>query len=157
MKLSGKDASFLTISEAEREKYEASAKLYRQDQCLTILDYLVGMQHQIRFMPSGRIALEAILLHIMRSHHRVPVDFLVHRLSEIEHNLSKPKTSNDPAPIPPPVITKKTTLTPPSPPSVTENPTPKPEELKKPFKTTPKHDTLLQFSAVELEGTIQKK
>lgn len=207
VKLSGKEAPFLSLSATEREKYQASAQLYSQEQCLTLLDFLVEAQNQIRFMPSGRIALEAILLRIMRSHHRLPVDYLIRRLTELEQNLGnapselppqpKPKVEQPKAiPQPPPIVEAAPTPKepprkeePPKPPiveppkpqvnSISEDPTPTPADLG--LKTAPKatnnvevthlgrgpaakppveqrkHDTLLQFAAVELEGTIQKK
>lgn len=89
IKLSGAHASFLSISAHERDKYEASAKLYTQEQCLTILDFLVEAQQQNRFNVLGRVALEAILLRILRTHQLVPIDFLVRRLMELEQNLGK--------------------------------------------------------------------
>lgn len=84
VKLSGKEAAFLTLSPLEKEKYESSAQLYTQEQCLNLIDYLVEAQNQIRFSPSARIALEAILLHIMRSHFQLPIEYLVRKLTELE-------------------------------------------------------------------------
>jgi len=185
VKLSGPNASILSLSETERQKYEETAKLYRKDQCLTLLDYLVDMQSKIRFSPSSRMALEAILLHIMRSHHRVPVDILVKRLSDLESKLDLAPAGEAPSqppanePLPPPNNTQTVAPTqPPVAPSITEDPTPTPADLGIEKKTAPKpkpkpqpsakvsaaippekqyrYDTLLQFAAVELEGTIQK-
>jgi DNA polymerase-3 subunit gamma/tau len=176
VKLSGKNASFLSFSKNAREQYEASSKLYSQEQCMTILDFLIEAQNQMRFMPSAKIALEALLLRIMRTHHRVPTDFLVRRLIELEQNV-KGGTAATPLPT---QITKT-----PSPPSsidpkahssssISEDPTPTPADLglkaQKPKDSTkietltvepPKwqsrYDTILQFAAVELEGKIQRK
>lgn len=159
IKLSGISAPFLSLPEADKARYETSAKLYSQEQCLTILDFLVEAQSQIRFQPSGRIALEAILLRVMRTHQRVPVEFLVRRLSELEQAVA----AAPPVPIPPQVQSVKM----PSPP-VIEDPTPTPEEVGKPdhrkvaapppakAQKQSHYDTILQFTAVELEGRIQK-
>jgi DNA polymerase-3 subunit gamma/tau len=87
-KLSGKNAPYLTLSENEKIRYEASAKIYSQEQCLTILEHLIEAQNHIRFAPSGRVALEAILLKILRIHQRVPVEYLIRRLSELEQSFS---------------------------------------------------------------------
>lgn len=167
VKLSGAEASLLSLSENERQQYAETAKLYRKDLCLTLLDYLIDMQSKIRFAPSSRIALEAILLHIIRTHNRVPVNVLIQRLCDLEEKLNT--TGESPS----------LNTEPPSPtPSVTEDPTPTPADLgleKKPKpkpkqKTQPsaekiatippeeqyRYDTLLQFAAIELEGTIQK-
>ncbi len=110
VKLSGKTSKFLNLSASEREQYELSSKLYSQEQCITILEFLVEAQNQIRYMASPRIALEALLIRIIRTHSRVPIDFLVKRLSELEGKvLSHPemklaveisaKTENETPPI----------------------------------------------------------
>lgn len=96
IKLAGKDAAFLSLSETEREKYLQSAKLYSQEQCLTILDFLIETQSQ-RFVGSERIMLEALLLRILRSHQRIPVELLVKRLAELEQKFSNgPEASSAP-------------------------------------------------------------
>lgn len=226
IKISGLDAPFLTLSENDKSRYEASSKIYTQEQCLTILDFLIGAQNDIRFQTSTRIALEAILLRIVRSHQRLPIDFLVRRLTELEQSIngysslhskqepalttaplaaatqifsaSPSSTQSVPAamrPTKPPLIPSETGkgLTT----STTEDPTPSPADLgiqskpkastKEPtgqitlpipqaeidVKTPPvasikiqnsalvhkqhRYDTILQFAAVELEGTIRKK
>lgn len=219
IKLSGPSAPFLSLSEGDKERYEASAALYTQEQCLSILDILVEAQNQIRFQTSGRIALEALLLRVIRTHQRLPIGFLVRRLAELEQAIqgtsTTPVASNEippepaipykpvpkaapiakiaihetppeapippkatPAPVPPPSLQREVSTA-----SVTEDPTPTPADLglKKipaPAAATPKsplqppatatpppvsaqkqnrYDTLLQFAAVELEGTVQKK
>lgn len=212
VKLSGKNAPFLNLTPANRDRYEASAKLYTQEQCLTLLDYLAEAQQQIRFAPHGRIALEAILLHVLRSHQRLPVEYLVRRLTELEQTISGGTTpSNQPTPPAPRQSSAPISIdslsaredlgkkkTPPEPPrmearvvrdqkketpqenpkieagaasSISVDPTPSPRDLgKKETPTEPpkiearavapekkrQYDTLLQFAAVELEGTIQR-
>lgn len=115
IKLAGKDSPYLTLSERERIRYEASAALYTQEQCATILDLLLETQSQIRFSPSGQIALEALLIRIMRTHHRLPVDVLVKRLIELEQAIGasgspsaqqKPSPSGMPAPLSQPPISQ---------------------------------------------------
>jgi len=87
VKLSGKEAPFLSLSEAERNQYELSAKLYSQEQCVNILEFLIEAQNQIRYMTSPKIALEALLIRIIRTHQRIPVDFLIKRLVELEEKI----------------------------------------------------------------------
>lgn len=184
VKISGKDAPFLELSENEKNLYESSSKLYSQEQCLNLLEYLAEAQQQIRFMSSGRIGLENILLHILRSHQRLPVEYLVKRLTEIEKNLNtqppssppmkKSSTSSEESMSVDPTQKNLNIQTPPSPPvkkstpptterSMSVDPTPSPADLGVKSKSPPnpqnqnKYDTLLQFAAVELEGTIQKK
>jgi DNA polymerase-3 subunit gamma/tau len=243
IKISGINAPFLTLSETDKQRYENSSKIYTQEQCLTILDFLIEAQNQIRFQTSTRIALEAILLRIIRSHQRLPIEFLVRRLAELEQTvLGSPPPSSTPMPVNMPAIkieapkpptfiqaavpapmTQQQTQQQPAPvpaqptkmvvSSVTEDPTPSPEDLGiklKPKSASPKsassatpkaanpipptpprppmpsempsskieqtappaakppasialshkqhrYDTILQFTAVELEGTVQKK
>jgi len=180
VKISGNETELLSLSAAERQKYTETAKLYRKDQCLSLLDYLVEMQNKIRFAPSSRIALESALLHIMRSHNRIPIEVLVQRLSELESKLGasasalphqpllpakqpSPSISEDPSPspadlgvkTPPKQKTKPTQISSPK-----STPIPPPPIVKENISIPPekqhRYDTLLQFSAVELEGTIQK-
>jgi len=193
IKLSGKQAPFLTLSAADRDRYEQSAQLYSQEQCLTILEFLLESQNQIRFMPSGRIALEALLLRILRIHQRVPVEYLVRRLSELEEAIGKAPNGNivsaaAPSTIPAPAVPAKQNS------SMTEDPTPTarelgrkespaPQKVQTPPQAPPtpapapielgarptpeaqaasikkqsRYDTVLQFAAVELEGSVQKK
>ncbi len=155
VKLSGSDAPFLEIATEERPRYAKAAALYTQEQCLDILDYLVAMQKEIRFHPSPRIALEAALLHIMRTHQAIPIELLVRRLSELEQTVGAPTAVKPPEKVA----------------TVTVDPTPTPQDLGKAPKPTPapaavgpidrtkqsRYDTILQFAAVELEGTIQRK
>jgi len=90
VKLSGKQSSFLNVSESEKERYELSAKIYTNEQCITILEFLIEAQNQIRYMVSPKIALEALLIRIIRTHQRIPIDFLVRRLTELEEKLNSP-------------------------------------------------------------------
>lgn len=166
----------------DRERYEASAKLYSQEQCLTILDFLIEAQNQKAVL--GKIALEAILLRILRIRQRIPIELLVRRLTELEQKIAgthenKPTMPVERQPEPPAPISKAMPI-PKEPPvqspkrSITEDPTPSPADLGIKVKPTDpqqknieavkispeqqrKHDTLLQFAAIELEGTMQKK
>lgn len=158
VKLSGKEASYLSISAEELECYLHSASLYTQEQCLTILDHLIESQNQIRFMPSAKIALESLLLFILRIHQRIPIEALVRRLSELEQQAKG-------------VPSEKRVIAD----SIEEDPTPKPTDLPKAARAVPQPpvaapvpsnkpdmekqsqvDTLIQFAAVELEGKVQK-
>jgi len=160
IKIGGEQASYLSLSETEKPKYAESAKIYRQEQILTILEMLLEAQQKIRFSPSARTALEALLMKIIRIHQRVPIEFLVQRLHELEAQISKaPQTFQevkpaamtvDPTPEPQEIPkTKKKVNTPPPPKS-------KPQK-KADKKTQNQYDTLLQFAAVELEGKVERK
>lgn len=234
IKLSGKEAPFITLSQAERERYAQSAAFYTREQCLTAIDLLVEAQNQIRFSPSPKIALEALLLRILQLHRRISIDFLVKRLFELEKSIANTPSapSDDPHSkrvseahnvtetnnierIAPKDIPIKTEQTSPLPYSITEDPTPSkadlgireakiklvspamseeplirlaslttihemtptsketstPVEVSVPLpqvqpaqltaahsiKKQSRYDTLLQFAAIELEGSLQKK
>jgi DNA polymerase-3 subunit gamma/tau len=229
VKLSGKDAPFLHLSSSERDRYLLSAGLYTREQCMTAIELLIEAQNQIRFSPSPRIALEALLLKILQLQQRISIDFLMRRLQELESRvlavgpvtravepvqpavaapivIPEPAYKPEPAPIfanipksiPVPAlepisstaVSEKAILgaveavaksIPAENSSMTIDPTPtaadiglrtkasvseKEKEKEKislkdqnsgGIKRQSRYDTLLQFAAIELEGTIQKK
>lgn len=194
VKLVSKEASFLNLMEQDFQRYENSSKIYTQAQCLTILDFLMEFQTQARHIGSSRIALEAILLRVLRIHQRVPVDLLVRRLAELEQKCGgenvatsivketgkQEKVQKEPAVEKAVVALKSEPKN-----SMTEDPTPSkadlgikvtkaqaeeknaapielgarptPEAKAASLLNQSRLDTLMQFAAVELEGTIQKK
>lgn len=178
--------------------------VYTSAQLLYILDYLVNSFDALQKSPWQRIALEAQLLHILRSKNRIPTELLVRRLSELEEKLSLPqhalpsspnidsplpKEEPSPLQIPPelPVVdnsepaeeelgehssdAKDALLSAVSLPDKTPLPSSadkapqsvKPVSSKESLdssppvkKTLPGHyETLLQFSAIELEGSLK--
>ncbi|PIS02484.1 MAG: DNA polymerase III subunit gamma/tau [Chlamydiae bacterium CG10_big_fil_rev_8_21_14_0_10_42_34] len=188
-----------------------SAKLYTQSQALFILDLLINAESSFHKSVFQRIALESLLLQIIRSKHRIPVEVLVRKLTEQneERPFQLPKMEEEPelalapnaqAPLPPappkaeaplPPAPPKAEELPPAPPKAeaplppappkAEAPLPpappkaeepklvatpfsphqnKAEEPPKPTPSTSKHhsyyDTIIRFTAVELEGTVKK-
>lgn len=175
VKVAGKDNLQLVAPPPERLRYEQSAALYHRHQLLDLIDYLVETQNRIRFAPSSRIALEAVLLHLMRSHQRLPIEILVKKLTELEgalatHSPTPAAAPSQPGeqpiakpqiPQPPP---EKSQIAKPLLGKMSEDPSPRPEDFDTIPPPPPKarapqshHDTLLQFSAVELQGTLEKK
>ena len=161
VKLVGTNAPQLTLSESDRNGYTQSAQLYTQEQCLNLLDYLMEAQQQVRYAPSSRIALEAILLHIMRIHQRIPVEHLVKQMIELEQRLDKSPVATSPSPKlqqPPQPQTNPN----PTAPSLSEDPLPtpadlgKPQDLKETMKKQSRYDTVIQFATVELGGSLKK-
>ncbi|ADI38773.1 DNA polymerase III subunit gamma/tau [Waddlia chondrophila 2032/99] len=151
VKLSGADTPLLSLSENAKKQYIESAQKYRKEQCLELIDYLVKTQQEIRFAPSPRIALEAALLHVIRTVHKIPIEVIVQRLAELENKaLSIPQTAS-----PPPVAQPAPKPKPKEAAQPKEKPKPMPAKLIDPEKQA-QYDTLLQFAAVELEGTLQK-
>lgn len=182
IKLSKQEGPFLTLTQEEKERYAAAARLYTQEQCMDLVDYLIASQQQIRSATFGKVALEALLLHIMRSHYRLTIGQLVMRLNELEQCLGQKEV--EVATVPPSARNEAPLIVKPKTEAVVELaavPMPEPADLeKKPVKEIvqsvpvqqepPKpilqeqtssrnvyeYDTLLQFAAVELEGKLQR-
>ncbi|MGC1878849.1 MAG: hypothetical protein WA678_05700, partial [Rhabdochlamydiaceae bacterium] len=95
----------------ERGIYRAQEGLmnsifYTEEQCLYILDFLIHWQQQIGKTPFKRVTLEMILLHIIRSKHKVTLPLLVKRLIELEQIgkvAASPNLPSNPTSLLPPV------------------------------------------------------
>ncbi len=157
----GTGSRFLNLSETDLAKYAESAKLYSQEQCLDLMEFLLSSQTTLRQSPSPRVALESILLRVLRSHHRIPVDVLVRRLIELEGKFASepvaqpatpPKAAPTPAPAPAPAAAPVAKAPPPPEPKA---PVQQPPQAA--IESNSRYDTLLQFAAVELEGSVQRK
>lgn len=167
IKISGKDSSYLDLAREEKESLALSETLYSKEQCLDILDYLSKIQGDIKNLPSLKVALETILLHIMRTHQSIPIEVLVRRLAELEMKLQQPETPKS-------FVSEKA----PTPPEVIVAPQPKRDHIEiksdlfaeaapapeiRPIKVEQKsekpsyfYDTLMQFAAVELKGKLRR-
>jgi DNA polymerase-3 subunit gamma/tau len=163
----GAASRFLNLSDSDQVLYTESSKLYSQEQCLDLMEYLLNAQTTLRQSPSPRVALESILLRVLRSHHRIPVDVLVRRLIELESKFSSGGASQSlpPTPATPPPPQPQTQAPPPPKAQQTPPPPPPPEPRPQPaapqqpaaIESNSRYDTLLQFAAVELEGSVQRK
>lgn len=172
IKIAGKQAPFLKLSPEKLDRYEISAGHYLQETCLAILDFLTEAQNQIKFAPSPKTFLEALLLRVIRLYSRIPVDILVRRLTDLEQKFGTEispvsnKSINEtkqqiPTPKAPVVEMNKGTISIDPHPTkadlgIKEIPKPPPSINIDPAKQS-RYDTVLQFAAVELEGTIKKK
>ncbi len=144
--------------------YEAKAPLYRLEQLIHILELITDTQSTLKNATSERTALEMLLLKILRTHAHVSLESLVERLISLEKGVT---TTAPVAPSPPPRQERA---------SITEDPTPKPEELPKlkpkPIEEKPKpapakplqavpvqeqsrFDTIVRFAAKELNATLE--
>jgi DNA polymerase-3 subunit gamma/tau len=87
-------------------RYAQSTRLYTQGQTLYLLEYLLAAEPQLQKSVCQRVSLEAILLHVIRSKNRVPVEVLVRRLSELEETLLNraPPPVNEEIPLRTPVV-----------------------------------------------------
>ncbi len=92
VKISGIHSNFITLTKAEKEKYLKNASFYSHEQCLDLIEYLLEAQNQLRITAFGKIYLETILLHVMRSHFRLPIEQLVFQLSELEKLVNEKKS-----------------------------------------------------------------
>jgi DNA polymerase-3 subunit gamma/tau len=181
------------LSAEEKRRYTETAKLYQREQVITLLELMVEGSNELRHTPSKRYFLESLLLKVVRSHQRLPLEVLVRRLGELESKLINSGTAAKPAPtvatkvemakVEPKVETKvepkvETKVEPKVEtkvePKVETKVEPKVETKVEPkvetkvetkvemAKIEPKqpayhYDTLYQFAAVELDGTLQKK
>jgi DNA polymerase-3 subunit gamma/tau len=87
-----RSASFLTAQ--LKEQYRSSSLIYTEEHCLYILDFLIHWQQQMGKTSWKRISLEMILLHIIRSKHRITLPQLVRRLTELEQKLGQDDLKN---------------------------------------------------------------
>lgn len=79
---------------------DRAVKLYTQAQLFYILETLLNSFATLQKSPMQRASLESILLHVLRSKNRIPVEVLIRRLNELEQKLSE----NEPASLGPETI-----------------------------------------------------
>ena len=89
-KLSKGQSLLSHISEKDLKRYAESSQYYTQEQCLNLIEYLLEAQLKLKHSSFVQIALENILLHVMRSHFSIPIEYLVRRLNELEESLQPP-------------------------------------------------------------------
>lgn len=167
-----------------QKKYKESAlAIYTQQQSLYILDYLLSAVQQLSRSTFKRIHLEMLLLHIIRSKKRVSIDVLVQRLElmqkgapkdeapkeepkKIEQPLQETLTEHKTETIAPQLPLEPSTQqevihhmpqksTPAQPAPIAAAP-PATAEAPRIIKPQTKHETILRFAAVELEGVFSK-
>lgn len=155
--------SCLKVSDAEWPSYQASASYYTYEQCLHIIDLILDAQNKIKTALSKQIALENLLIQIIRSHQRVTVKSLINQLDFLKSNLDittlkketytkeSPSKEEISPPLPAPVQPKIKAQEP----KVESKPVPEPKMDAKNQNIC--YNTLMQFAAVELEGSLKKK
>ncbi len=96
LKTTGPQSLFCT--DALLAQLQSSAKLYTQGQLFHLLDILPPALLQLQKSPVQRVSFESLLLQILRSKHRIPIEILVRHLHELEQKLlSLPSDSTAPA------------------------------------------------------------
>ena len=125
-----------------------TANFYSLEQCFYILDLLLKSFLEIQKTPSKRCFLEMILIKIIRSKNIVPLQVLVQRLSKLESKSTKEPIKEN--------IEEKTQLE--VVPFDLCDPKVEQHDITKKTKKSQSHyDTLINFSAVEMDGIIKKE
>ena len=149
----------------ERKTMRQATTLYSQEQLFYLLDLLSETIQQLTKFTFKRIHLEMLLLKIIRSKTVITIGELSKKLQTLQERLSGAKPEEAP---PPPVQAKapiqEISLLPPpsSPPPQVETPpqetsvSPKipPQKEGTRLKKKSHYDTLVRFTAVELEGSV---
>jgi DNA polymerase-3 subunit gamma/tau len=77
----------LGLSSELSSKYVTSATFYTQQQCFAVLDLCLKTEANFSKALTPRTALELLLLQILRTKNRIPIEVLVRRLSDLEKSL----------------------------------------------------------------------
>ena len=128
----GNPKAISLFSPEEQQAYQESKKTYSSEQCLHILELLTAYINKIKSTPSKQVSLEIILLQIIRSSLRIPIESIVYKLMSLEKKLGE--RSGDKA---------------------TNNHSDTFKNLS-PQQIDARIDTLVQFTAVEMDGKIYK-
>jgi DNA polymerase III subunit gamma/tau len=121
------------LSEASRQGYIESTKIYSLDQCLFILNLLMKSYLQLQKTPSKRCFLEMILIEIITSHSQIPLQVLIQRLTSLENSIKN------------------------LPPSLEKVTAPPEEELVEKIKTNPPNEKKEPPPVVVHSSTSEKK
>lgn len=130
---------------------EAPVK-YTKQQCLALLDTLIEWQQQMLKTPFKKIHLEMLLSTLIRKSRHIAFDDLIIRLLELEKQLKTDTPLPQAVKFVAPVEEKQVKNTE----STIKQSVPKAEQTEKKNTHPSKHDTLIRFAAVELEGTVQR-
>ncbi|MGM0440098.1 MAG: hypothetical protein ACQEP8_03175, partial [Chlamydiota bacterium] len=110
------------------------------------------LQNTIKIAPAKQVVIEIALMHIIRSHQRMPVEVLVKKLAELEQDVSCQKQEIQQEQKEQPAPKVEDTQAPIAPEEAVKSSTPSKKEIR-----TGQHDTLVRFAAVELDGTVYNK
>lgn len=125
---------------------------YNKEQLLYLIDLLFGVRQKLSRHNLSKVHLEAVLLKILRSKQRLPIDAVIKKLESYKE--IKEQSSQEE-----PLTSIPFTLSEEKPKEAVEN-KPAPTEEKSippaPQKDSCHLDTLLRFASVELEGTLKR-
>lgn len=141
LKLGEKSHLSTLLSQEEKESYLKSESIYTKTQCLEILDILRLQFETISKTPFKRINLEILLLQIIRSMKKMPLDHLVDRLTQLKASInSLPLQNTKPT-------DQNNLLDPPK-------ETPEKEKITDKLQKKIRHDRVMQFASIELNGSL---
>jgi DNA polymerase-3 subunit gamma/tau len=154
-------AEYEWLEPSIKQAYLHSSNIYTTDQCLFILEEIVNWLQKIGKSPYPRFALEILLMTILRSKKRVAIDTLLQKISLLEKQLNTPLPQNPPLDKENENPSKNITISPVSKTMTGSDEEAKTEPVKEPLPTALpnpniRHETIMRFAAVELEGSIKK-
>ena len=157
----GQKPDCLSLSDEHWPEYEKIAKGYTYDQCLHLIDLILDAQLNLKTVLSKKTAMEQLILEMARSSRRICPHSLIDRIHKLQqgappspspqpsqpiHNTSSKPTQQTPPPV------KKATKT-----DSKKDLPKKPPVSKDAKKETNRYNNLMQFAAVELEGSLKKE
>ncbi|MBN1914867.1 MAG: DNA polymerase III subunit gamma/tau [Parachlamydiales bacterium] len=155
--LQGLDHPQLSLSAHLKRNYSKTAFYYTPEQCFHIMQLIMATIVSLPKSLHKKIDVEMLILQILKTKHLLSPTALTQRLISLEHKINTAPSTNSPSPpssdSDPSIVLEKVpfSLSPSTPPL-------DPISHSSQTITSQKndHDTLLQFSAVELEGIIHK-
>lgn len=165
---------------AERAGYSKALQIYELHKVLFILEHLSKLTLDQPKISFKRLHLETILLYIIQSKSRMTIEEIVSDLNKLKTTPTLVAAPHLTTPLPPTASQMATTSLPltaspiatasaplvasppvnsPSPeiaPPKCETPIPTPPPVPPTYNASVRHETLLRFAAVELNGTIKK-
>ncbi len=153
------------LDPAYRKAIEASAANYTPDHCVAIFDFIQEASSNLKNAPSPHMALEALLIRIVRIRQKLSIEAIARRLVQLEDKIMSLKgpTATQEAPKEPKKFVSEPVIKAPKEVTPKLEPLPKLTESLAPIimggdvQKNARFDTLVQFAAVELEGTVQRK
>ncbi len=167
---------FTLLSQKDRSEYLSRSKWYTKEQCLYYLDYLLQQEQKLSQTTYKRVYLEIILLHLIQNRHRVSVEQIIKKIillegllttveapAEIKQELPLKKSLTaeekdlSKSPIYPEVLDTQKNIVPTEEvkKDITAQAAPEKEEpVKNSVSEQSRYDTLIRFTAVELEGLL---
>lgn len=129
---------YKSLLQRQLAKEKDATSIITPEQCLRILEMIAETASAMKTAISQSISLESLLIRIIRIRLRVPVEVLTKELRSLQQKLAALKEAPQPAPAPTPAPTETVVR--------------EPDMQKK-----ARYDTLIQFAAVELDATVQRK